>query len=62
MCCSHTTFAFPLYCFRISNLVVNVDLAPTILDMAGVDIPEHMDGRSVMKLIRTKSYRDQDYG
>lgn len=41
---------------RISNVVMNVDLAPTILDMAGVPIPEHMDGRSLLKLLKT--YKD----
>ncbi|KAK3087110.1 hypothetical protein FSP39_001835 [Pinctada imbricata] len=41
---------------KISNTVVNADLAPTILDMAGIAIPDHMDGRSVLPLI--KSYRD----
>ncbi|XP_021357247.1 putative extracellular sulfatase Sulf-1 homolog isoform X2 [Mizuhopecten yessoensis] len=41
---------------RVSNVVMNVDLAPTILDMAGVPIPDHMDGRSILKLI--KSYKD----
>ncbi|XP_053383354.1 extracellular sulfatase Sulf-1-like isoform X2 [Mercenaria mercenaria] len=37
---------------KIPNMVGNVDLAPTILDMAGIAIPEHMDGRSLMKLIK----------
>ncbi|KAL4218375.1 Extracellular sulfatase Sulf-1 [Mactra antiquata] len=37
----------------IPNPVGNVDLAPTILDMAGIEIPEHMDGRSLLKLIKT---------
>lgn len=39
-------------------MVMNVDLAPTILDMAGVAIPEHMDGRSLFKLI--KKYEGSD--
>ena len=44
------------YAFRISNTVVNADLAPTFLEMAGVPMQDHMDGRSLMRLI--KAYRD----
>ena len=38
---------------------MNVDLAPTILDMAGIEIPEHMDGRSLLKLTKNARYQNR---
>lgn len=32
---------------------MNIDIAPTILDMAGIEQPIHMDGRSLMPLIQS---------
>ena len=43
---------------RVNGIVSHVDLAPTILDMAGVDIPSQMDGRSWMQLASSR----KEYG
>ena len=36
---------------RRDEMVLNIDVAPTILDLAGVDIPEVMQGKSLAPLI-----------
>ncbi|KAH8280971.1 hypothetical protein KR054_005926 [Drosophila jambulina] len=44
----------------VNEIVLNVDLAPTFLDMGGVPTPQHMDGRSIMPLLlsRNRAVRD----
>jgi arylsulfatase A-like enzyme len=36
----------------ITSPTTNIDLGPTMLDFAGVAIPDHMDGRSYLPLLR----------
>ncbi len=37
---------------RVSSMVLNVDLAPTMLDLAGIEAPAAMQGRSLVPLIK----------
>jgi N-acetylglucosamine-6-sulfatase len=39
---------------RIEEMVLNVDVAPTLLDLAGAGIPESMDGSSFLPLLRSE--------
>jgi arylsulfatase A-like enzyme len=36
---------------RVKSVTANIDVAPTVLDLAGIPIPKHMDGKSLMPLL-----------
>ena len=48
---------------RRRQLVLNIDFAPTMLDMASVKVPETMQGRSLLGLLtgKQKSWRDETF-
>jgi arylsulfatase A-like enzyme len=49
---------------KVDNLISNVDWAPTILDIAGAKIPEEIQGRSFLPLLKQKAvpdWRDASY-
>ncbi len=46
---------------KLENMALNIDIAPTILDLAGIPIPAEMDGMSLLSSImgkRTQSRED----
>jgi len=43
---------------RRDELLLNVDLAPTVLDLAGVPVPKDMEGRSARRLLAGHKVRD----
>lgn len=46
---------------RLDEMVLNIDVAPTVLDMAGIEAPEEMQGRSLVPLLEGKDpdWRDE---
>lgn len=40
---------------RVEPVVLNIDVAPTVIDMAGLEIPESMQGRSLVPLLEGAS-------
>ena len=42
--------------FRYDGLIQNIDLLPTILDAAGVEVPDDVDGRSFYPLLAGEEY------
>ncbi|XP_031556550.1 extracellular sulfatase Sulf-2-like [Actinia tenebrosa] len=61
-----TDIRIPLYArgpniptnIKMHQVVLNIDLAPTFLDIAGVKAPRSMDGVSIMKLFRRLKSQD----
>ncbi|NNE92134.1 MAG: sulfatase [Verrucomicrobiales bacterium] len=45
----------------LDPVVANIDVAPTLLDAAGLPVPDHMDGASFLPLAKGESIEWRDY-
>ncbi|HEX6732335.1 MAG TPA: sulfatase [Pyrinomonadaceae bacterium] len=45
----------------VSQVVANIDIAPTLLEAAGLKTPEHMDGKSFLSLAESKPVPWRDF-
>jgi len=45
---------------RRRQMALNIDMAPTLLDMAGVPIPGHMDGASLIPVLKNPEIRGRE--
>jgi arylsulfatase A-like enzyme len=43
----------------LQQLTLNIDIAPTILEMAGISIPQEINGKSLLPLIKNP---EADFG
>ena len=61
----HSTFRIPLMIrgpgitggTKSDTAALSIDIAPTILDMAGIPRPDHMDGKSLLPFITVRHLR-----
>jgi len=46
---------------KISQMVAKIDVAPTVLELAGIEPPDHLDGKSFLPLLEGEqvSWRDE---
>jgi len=45
---------------RYEELISNVDVLPTILELVGIDVPERLNGRSFLPLLTGEGYEPRD--
>ncbi len=46
---------------KVEHLIQNIDVGPTILDYAGLEIPDHMDGKSFLPILKGEDISWRDY-
>jgi arylsulfatase A-like enzyme len=43
---------------RVEDVIANIDIAPSILELTGIEIPEEIQGKSFVKLLSEKESKD----
>ena len=46
---------------ELKQIIANIDIAPTLLDAAGLEAPDYMDGQSFLPLLRGEKIKWRDY-